>query len=556
VAVGLAGALAATAMLHLSWGADATIVRVSVAGDGSQANGLSDMAAVSADGRFVAFASEASNLVGGGPPGPRQIFVRDLIAGTTELVSAATDGTAGNLTSLNPATTGDAHYVVFASDSDNLVANDTNGSRDIFVRDRLLGTTERVSLASDGSEGNNDSETPSISAGGRYVTFTSLASNFDPADSNGVRDVFVHDLSSGSTELVSVASDGTQGNAISGGLGAGPARIGADGRYVVFGSFANNLVLGDTNGFDDIFVRDRLLSTTERVSVGDGEEEGNGHSMYGSISDDGRYVAFHGTADNLVAGDANGLSDVFLRDLQAGTTIPVSDAAGGAPADGISSFAVINGGGTVIAFQSTAGNLVPGDGNGIADIFRYGIASGELTRASVAPGGTDANGASTGVSLSADGLVAAFRSTASNLVAGDTNGVADIFVSSKQPPPEPTATATTTAPPSTPSPITTPQPTATAAATQTPDSSATPEPTATVAASQTPNPGSTAWPSGIGSDPSGGISPLALPGTGAGGRAADNGGLAVLLAAVMLAAGACALVGLQAIRRRRQRPPS
>jgi Tol biopolymer transport system component len=229
---------------------------------------------VSADGRFVAFASDATNLVANDSFGARDIFVRDLDAGTTERVSLGLASAEANNHSFAPAISGDGRYVAFASFASNIVANDLNDESDIFVYDRTAGTVERVSVASDGTESNEESVTPSISADGRYVTFTALASNLVASDTNNDRDVFLHDRDLDTTELISQATDGTQGNFASGGFGAGPARVSDDGQFVVFGSFANNLVPNDTNGFDDVFVRDRIAGTTERVSVGDGEEEG------------------------------------------------------------------------------------------------------------------------------------------------------------------------------------------------------------------------------------------------------------------------------------------
>jgi Tol biopolymer transport system component len=226
-----------------------------------------------------------------------------------QLVSVASDGTQGNSHSVSPSISADGRYVAFSSLASNLVPGDTNGKQDIFVHDRLTGQTTRVSVASDGTQGNGDSDFASISADGRYVAFSSLASNLVAGDTNGTWDVFVHDRLTGQTTRVSVASDGTQGNEDSIGV-----EISADGRYVAFTSLASNLVAGDTNGTWDVFVHDRLTGQTTRVSVASDGTEGNGHSLYGlSISADGRYVAFASVASNLVSGDANGgITDAFI----------------------------------------------------------------------------------------------------------------------------------------------------------------------------------------------------------------------------------------------------
>ena len=499
--LGLTGALAAASLVGTGWGAGFTFERASVASDGTESNNGSDSPALSAGGRYVAFVSEASNLVLNDVTGARDVFVHDRIAQTTDRVSVASNGTEGNDHSFSPALSGDGRYVVFASDADNLVPNDTNLARDIFVRDRMTSTTTRVSVAGNGTQGSNDSETPSISADGRYVTFTSLAINLVAGDTNNDRDVFVHELSSGISEIASLSTSNTQGNFGSGGVGAGPGRISDDGRYVVFGSFASNLVPGDTNSADDIFVRDRALGTLERVSIGDGEEQGNDHSVYGSISNTGRFVAFTSASTNLVAGDTNGLSDIFLRDVQANTTIRLSEAANGDEADAAGAFAVVSRNSTVVAFQSAASNLVPGDGNATTDVFRFDIATGQLSRISVPAAGTDANGPSAFAAVSEAGDVFAFQSSASNLIAGDGNGQPDIFALIQKPLPTPTATAT-----------------------------------AIGGATQTPGPGTTPRPTGTA--PSGGTAPSALPQTGAGGTSGTGGSRAFVLGGTLAGAGA------------------
>ncbi len=440
-------ALASVAILSSAWAAAATTERASVATDNSEADGASEAAWVSADGRFVAFASDAANLVPNDTFGARDIFVRDREAATTERASLGLGAAEADNHSFTPAISGDGRYVAFASMADNLVAGDMNNAMDIFVYDRSSAGVERVSVAGDGAEANQQSVTPSISADGRYVTFTSLANNLVSGDANNDRDVFLHDRVTGSTELISVATDGTQGNFASGGSGAGPGRVSRDGRYVVFGSFANTLVANDTNNLDDIFVRDRTLGTTERVSLGASGQEGNGHSIYGSISDEGRYVAFSSAADNFVSGDT-AQPDIFLRDRAAGTTIRVSEAPGGGEAGGGSSFAAVSGDGSTVVFQSDAPDLVAGDGNGSSDIFRYNVATGAIDRLSVASDGAEAHGASTFASISTDGAVTAFQSAAPDLVAGDTLGLVDIFLrlEAVAPPPPATTPATTTPP--------------------------------------------------------------------------------------------------------------
>ncbi len=253
------------------------------------------------------------------------------ISNAIERVSVASDGTEGNHDSRDNSISADGRFVAFQSDSSNLVPDDTNGRSDIFVHDRQTNTTERVSVASDGTQGIFESYNPSISADGRFVAFQSDSSNLVPDDTNGQYDIFVHDRQTHITERVSVASDGTEGNRQSMMYNSS---ISADGRFVVFASKSSNLVPDDTNGQYDIFVHDRQTHITERVSVASDGTEGDFDSMKSSISADGRFVAFYSRSSNLVPGDMNGLDDVFIHDRQTHTTERVSVASDGTEGDG------------------------------------------------------------------------------------------------------------------------------------------------------------------------------------------------------------------------------
>src|SRR5438445_704443 len=300
---------------------------------------------------------------------------------------------------------------------------------------RLAGarTTVRVSVASDGTEGNDVSLGSALSADGRFVAFDSAATDLVAGDTNGVSDVFVHDRQTGTTERVSVASGGAQGNGSSGRIGfAFPAALSAVGRFIAIVSFATNLVASDTNGATDVFVHDRQTGTTERGSVASGGTQGNRNSggffAFPALSADGRLVAFQSDATNLVAGDTNGATDVFVHDRQTGTTERVSVASGGSQGDGFSAGPVLSADGRLVAFHSTATNLVARDTNGATDVFVHGRQTGTTERVSVASGGTQGNDSSAGPVLSADGGLVAFHSTATNLVSGDANGAYDVFV--------------------------------------------------------------------------------------------------------------------------------
>jgi Tol biopolymer transport system component len=407
---------------------------VSVASDGSQGNDSSWLkSSISADGRFVAFHSQASNLVDGDTNGFGDVFVRDRLLGITERVSLANDGSQANWGAGGPSISVDGRYVAFSSSSTNLVNGDTNNQEDVFVRDRLSGTTERVSVASDETQGNSYSDTSSISADGQYVAFHSSASNLVSGDTNDYEDVFVRDRLSGTTERVSVASDETQGNQFS----SGPS-ISAEGRYVAFLSWASNLVGGDTNYDLDIFVRDRLLGTTERVSVASDGTQGNDAAWNRPfISAYGRYIAFDSNATNLVTGDTNGAQDAFIRDRVGRITERVSVANDETQGNDDTWRPSISADGRYAAFVSLASNLVDGDTNGFADVFVRDRLLGITERVSVASDGSQANIGSDSLypSISADGRYVVYESAASNLVVEDTNNRYDVFVRDRGEPP-------------------------------------------------------------------------------------------------------------------------
>ncbi len=403
------------------------VERVSVRVPAIQGDSWSEAVSLSADGRYRAFYSNASNLVAGDTNGVVDVFVQDGNTGAITRVSVDSAGVQGNGASRHAAISADGRYVAFYSYATNLVADDINGVVDIFVHDMNDGTTTRVSLDSSGSQVNDASYYPSISADGRYVAFYSYATNLVPGDTNGVVDIFVRDRTGGTTTLVSVDSAGVQGNGVS----QSPS-ISADGRYVAFQSEATNLVSGDSNGVDDIFVRDRTGGTTTRVSVDSAEIQGNGSSTSPSMSADGGYVAFQSAADNLVPGDTVTL-DVFVRDLNAGTTSRVSvDSAGNAGA-GSSSSASISGDGRYVAFYSYATDLVAGDTNGAADVFVRDRNIGTTERVSVDSAGVQGNAFSLSRAISADGCYVGFTSDATNLVPGDTNGFQDAFLAAVAP---------------------------------------------------------------------------------------------------------------------------
>jgi len=420
VALGVALGLV---LLPAASGALGATTRVSVSSSGAQADGHSLAPALSGDGRFVAFYSDASNLVDGDTNGVRDVFVRDRGTSTTTRVSTDSAGAQGNGHSFAPSISNDGRLVAFSSNASNLAAGDTNSSDDIFVHDGQSGATARVSVSTAGAEANGGSVSPALSADGRFVAFLSDASNLVAGDTNGFRDVFVHDRQTGSTTRVSVDSAGAQAD-----VGSYSVAINADGRFVAFHSFADNLVPDDINETADVFVHDLLTGETTRVSVYDGGAEADSDSLRPAISADGRFVAFDSDSTILVWGDVNFVFDVFVHDRVTNTTRRVSVDDSGGEATGLSQRPSISADGRYVAFYSEASDLVAGDSNGSSDILVHDRQSGATSRVSVDNGGDQGNEDSLRPAISADGHVVAFDSSASNLAAGDSNRFSDVFV--------------------------------------------------------------------------------------------------------------------------------
>ncbi len=422
--------LACALALATASAAVAQTSRVSVATGGSSAvGGGSSSPSISADGRYVAFESAATNLVPNDTNGRLDVFVHDRTTGTTTRVSVATGGRQASGDSYHPSISADGRCVVFTSNAPDLDPADGGGERDIYLHDRATGVTSLVSAGPNGFSPGGDSGTPQISADGWFVTFSSTAAGLVADDTNGVADVFVRDRIKRTTTRVSVGPGGAQ--AI-GGVSDEPA-ISASGRYVAFLSAATNLVAGDANGLRDVFLHDRLTQTTTRVSVGiGGTEPAGGGAWDVDLDRDGRLVAFTSMASNLVAGDTNNTWDAFVFDRTAGTTTRVSVSNSGAQSNGLGQMSVsISADGRSVAFSSQGSTLVPLDTNNVYDIFVHDLSSRQTRRVSVTSDGEQSAGgvvASFRPDISGDGRYVAFDSLATNLSAGDANGVIDAFV--------------------------------------------------------------------------------------------------------------------------------
>jgi Tol biopolymer transport system component len=276
------------------------------------------LAVMNKHARYVAFSSDSTSLVPADTNGLQDVFLLDRQASTLERVSIATAGTQANAKSSPIGVSEDGRFVVFTSAASNLAASDTNGAIDVFVRDRLNRMTIRVSARADGTGGNGASDYASISADGRWVAFASHSSDLVPGDTNGNKDTFVRDLTTGQVERVSLSNSGGQ---VGGSDWFDPPSISDDGRFVTFATSAGGIVPGDNNYFIDVFVRDRMMQTTQRVSIASDGTPANGLSYNGTLSGDGRFVAFITTATNLDSRDQFDLEitpDVYMHERRDG----------------------------------------------------------------------------------------------------------------------------------------------------------------------------------------------------------------------------------------------
>ena len=341
----------------------------------------------------------------------------------TTTVSNPPSGGWGDAQSSSGALTPDGSIVVFSSGATNLVVPDLNIQFDAYWLDRTSGTLLRVDQSSAGIQANDYSVAIGVSADGRHVLLGSDATNLVPGDSNATPDIFVHDIATGLTTRVSVSSSGAQANA-----GGGRCGISGDGNYVVFDSDSTNLVPGDTNGFADVFLHDRLSGTTSRISVGQGGAQGNSVSAEPSISADGRWVAYATASTNIVVPDTTGSpnADVVVVDLLTFTTRRASQTAGGLQATGDSRNPRISADGRFVAFTTTATNLYPGNGPG-NDIYVWDALTGDLRPASVSSSGVAGNNESRDCAISGDGRFVAFESFATNLIPG-SSGIPKLIV--------------------------------------------------------------------------------------------------------------------------------
>ncbi len=420
-------ALAAIAFCGAGSFASAQTERVDVTFLGTEADrgvGFYQLA-FSRNARFVVFESESTNLLAHAWAGP-DLYLRDRERGTVELVAPPLSGVPPKIPTLGFTVSDDGRFVAFATFASAYIVGDTNLAPDVYVRDRANAVTFRASVDSSGAQSNGASTSPALSGDGRFLAFESLASNLVAGDTNGASDVFVRDLVSNTTTRV-VSSLGREPN----GASSSPS-FSFDGRFLVFVSAATNLALvPDTNGMGDVFRLDRTTGGVELASLASSGAQASDWSFAPSISDDGSRVAFWSAASNLAPNDANHAPDVFVRDFATAATKLVSANAIGASGSGSSVVGNISRDGRFVAFESDATDLVFGDSNGLTDAFVADLALDRIVRVSVDSARHEGDGASNVVRVGEPGFARvelAYLSTSDDLVVGDLNSRVDVFV--------------------------------------------------------------------------------------------------------------------------------
>lgn len=396
---------------------------VTVGWDGQQTDGLSRHFSVARNGDLISLMSEATNLVPDDTNGVRDIFVVDRRLKTTVRVSIGTGGKQADGESGSGVLSENGRYIAFHSVATNLVPGDTNGLNDVFLRDLKTDDMKRITVGYDGSETDGGAAWPAISKNGRFVAYRSGATNLVPGDTNGVADVFVYDLKKGTTTRITRTVTGAEID-----MDAIRHALSPNGRYVGVLTAATNIVPGDTNGHADVFIYDLRKDTITLASRGLGGEPGDGGCFQPNFSRNARYVAFPSYAANLVPDDNNGVTDVFVYDMKRGFTERCSVNSAGVEGNGdcyVTNFAR---NGRILYFDSHASNLVPDDNNDSRDVFVHDRKTGRTERVSLGVLGQEGNANSYRPRTTRNGKLVAIFSEADNLVPDDLNGVLDVFV--------------------------------------------------------------------------------------------------------------------------------
>lgn len=393
------------------------------------AGGDSWLPVISDNGRYVVYQSEATNLVSGDTNTYIDVFLYDNVTKSTIRANRGPNGLQANGPSSQPAISGNGRYVVYQSNANNLVTGDTNNVADIFLYDTLNKITTRVNRGPNGAQATGgDSWNPDISYDGRYIVYQSSAKNLVPGDTNNFWDIFLYDTVTKTTTRVNRGPNGAQA---SGGSSNQPA-ISGNGRYVVYTSSATNLVSSDTNNEQDIFLYDTVTKTTIRANRGpNGAQATGGESNLADISSDGRYIVYYSYATNLVTGDTNNAADIFLYDTATKSTIRANRGPNGLQANAGSYSSKISSSGRYVVYYSDANNLVSVDNNSKKDIFLYDTVTKTTIMVSKGLNGAQTTDQSFNPAVSSDGRYVVYNSMAANIVNGDTNGLMDVFLYSR-----------------------------------------------------------------------------------------------------------------------------
>jgi uncharacterized repeat protein (TIGR01451 family) len=396
---------------------------VSTSDSGVKGNNISDSPVLSADGTRVAFASYATNLDAADTDRWADAYVNDLVTGDLILASTSDAGADANSDSYAFGLSADGTKVAIQSIAQNLDPGDSDTNYDVYVKDLLTGEIVLVSTSESGSNANADSLYPSLSADGTRVSFWSEADNLDPADTDEFADVYVKDVVTGDLVLVSTSDSDVKANGHS-----VYHSLSADGRFVAFQSLASNLDPTDTDGFTDIYVKDLVTGDIVLASTSDGGIKANTDAGAPILSADGTRVSFVTAASNLDPADTDDFADIYVKDMVTGDVVLATTSDSDVKANGHTSESTMSGDGTRVAFWSEASNLDPADTDGFTDVYVKDLVTGDLVLVSMSEDGVKANSSSFHPSLSADGTRVAFRSDATNLDPADTDFDGDVYL--------------------------------------------------------------------------------------------------------------------------------
>jgi len=401
---------------------------VSIAENGTQSDADVMPGDVSNDGRFVVFTTTSKKLVPGTTTSKQHVYLVDRATGAVELISVGNDGAEANQDALRPRISGDGRWVVFETLASNLDQDDTNGRLDCYLYDRDEEWLERVSLGANDGEGNGDSFRPVVSDDGDWILFSSFANNLITGDDNGTADVFIRDRQTGTTRLVSSALDGTVASDYS-----EAADLSADGRYALFQSAAKDMVAGSIAGWNKIMLRDLQLGVTEQASLQSDGLFPAGECRFARMSADARWITFASSVHTIVPGDSNQREDVFLRDRQLATTERVNIGPNGEQDDVGGSYARPSDDGRFILFESSATVFAPSDTNDNGDVFLRDRRRATTRHVSLSTDGKSSKLGCGEISISGDGHVLLFRAGGDELDPADHNGRLDAYVHDRGP---------------------------------------------------------------------------------------------------------------------------